>query len=88
VVDVYFDYVELGKKEYPYWEIIHIDTGSGSGFASFWINGQNDVENASFIEQSFMLQSKESSFDDAFYQEILNTTKQAGVRALFHRRTR
>ena len=88
IEDVFLDYVQFGKKEYPYWEIIYIDKGNVSGFASLWETGVTPYDNASFLDQDFLLESLTSVFSDSFYQRMVDILRAAGVRAKFTREVR
>ena len=86
ILAFYLDYVEFGAKEYPYFEIIYIDEGLATGFASAWDTAETTYTEASFVDQDFLLGSFTASLTDTYYQSLLDTAKSAGVKALFNRR--
>ncbi len=87
IVDFLLDRVEFGLKLYPAYEILFIDSVNATNFASTWVVGETQFENASFLDQDFMYNST-SIYSDDFMQSILDTVTASGVKGIFNRETR
>lgn len=85
IEDVYLDHVELGLKQYPYFEIIYVDTSVAEGFAAGWEESETNLEFASFLDQDFMLESGTTSFSDVFIQSLTDTVRTSGIRGVYTR---
>lgn len=87
-VDFYLDRVQFGKKLYPSFELLYIDSGDPEGFAFAYDIAETNVDGAAFTEQDFGFSSGTSNYSDQYYQNLLDTVKASGVEAIFVREVR
>ena len=87
IVDILLDRVEFGEKLYPAFELLFIDSGAATGFASAWGVSTNYV-NASYTDQDFMFGSAASNYSDNYYQSLLESIAGAGIKGIFNREIR
>lgn len=83
----YLDRVKFGLKEYPAFEILYVEVGGAEGFAAMWENETNP-ENASYLDQSYMLFSTGLQFGESFYDDLVKMLSAAGVYAEFTKEDR
>lgn len=88
IVDFLLDHVEFGAKEYPAFEIIYVDSGLAGDFASVWETGILPYENASYLDQDYMLASVTTVYSDTYFQSLIDITKASGVKGIFNREVR
>ena len=84
VVAFYLDRVEFGEKLYPAFELLYIDKGPATDFASSWDAGII-YENASYHENEFMFSSATTSYSDTYFQALLEMITGSGIKGLFTR---
>jgi len=87
IVDFLLDRIEFGLKLYPFYELVYIDAGPATYFASVWDAGII-YENASYLDQDAMFSSATSSYTDTYYQSLLDTVKASGIKGIFTREIR
>jgi hypothetical protein len=65
------DRVQFGAKEYPAFEIVFLDEGVATGFASLWDPINTNYEDASYLDQDAMFSSASTGYAVSYYQDIL-----------------
>lgn len=77
----YLDRVQMGRLDYPAFQIVYIDPGVAEGFAAMW-DTVLYPENASYIDQAYMYYAQ-LNLTETYYDTLVKQLAAAGVYAEF-----